>query len=206
MKVERLVVGPLDTNCYILSENEECVIIDAGGNPDLIIGKLEGNNLRLKAIIATHAHSDHILSVSALKRRFDAPFLISRRDEGIMSGFTSFTRTYFGVDPGPPPIPDIYLDSRSHLTIGDKNLSIVETPGHTPGSCTIVVDDLMFTGDFIFNGTIGRTDFGGSYTDMVSSINWAKRQERDYFIHPGHGELTTLEAEKRSNPFFKELF
>ncbi len=127
-------------------------------------------------------------------------------DEGILNGFTSFTKKYFGVDPGPPPTPDLHLDSNSKLIIGDKNLSIAETPGHTPGSCTILVDGLMFTGDFIFKGTIGRTDFGGSRTDMISSIKWAKSLESDYVIYPGHGESTTLEAEKRSNPFFNELF
>lgn len=206
MEIERLVVGPLNTNCYLLKEGRECIIIDPGGDPDVISGRIEKENLNPIMILATHAHFDHILSVSALKSEFNIPFLLGRKDESVLETFTRYTETYVGVSPGPPPIPDKYFRDGDSFRIGSISLEVVGTPGHTPGSCSFVIDNSMFSGDFIFKGSIGRTDFGGSFTEMKSSIRWAKELKNDLDILPGHGESTTLEEEKNHNRFFTEYF
>ncbi|MEM0136739.1 MAG: hypothetical protein QXU18_16170, partial [Thermoplasmatales archaeon] len=89
------------------------------------------------------------------------------------------------------------------INLGGNTIRVVETPGHTPGSCSFIVGNKIFSGDFIFKGTVGRTDFGGSYVEMTASIGWAKRFEGDLEIYPGHGEPTTLENERNNNPFFQ---
>ncbi len=201
MEVERLVVGPLRTNCYIVTDEEDCVLIDPGGNSDAIIRRLSERELEPKAILATHGHFDHILSVSALKTKYSRPFLISGRERAIIDGFTEFVKKYFGFDPGPPPEPDGLLENATTIKLGGTSIRVVETPGHTPGSCSFLVGDILFSGDFIFNGTIGRTDFGGSESEMKKSIDWIKALDSDLEIYPGHGEKTTLERERMMNPF-----
>jgi glyoxylase-like metal-dependent hydrolase (beta-lactamase superfamily II) len=205
MEIQRLVVGPLRTNCYVLSEGSSCIIIDPGGDQDIIIKRLEESKLVPSMILATHGHFDHILSVNPLKDKFDVPFLVSEKDNEIIDRFTEFVKKYFNMDPGPPPIPDRYLSSKTKLKLGDKTITISETPGHTPGSCSFFIENIMFTGDFIFKGSIGRTDFGGSYTEMTSSIRWTKKLRSDIKIFPGHGDSTTLENERLNNPFFIEI-
>jgi glyoxylase-like metal-dependent hydrolase (beta-lactamase superfamily II) len=205
MEIERLIVGPLRTNCYLLNDGGDCMIIDPGGDHDVIIEHIERKGIVPKMIVATHAHFDHILSVSALKSKFDVPFLLNRKDEAILETFIQYSETYTGIHPGTPPIPDRHFRNEDSLKFGNKSLRVVETPGHTPGSSSFIVDNSMFSGDFIFEGSIGRTDFGGSYTEMSRSIQWAKSLEINLDIYPGHGEFTTLEEEKKSNPFFKKI-
>jgi glyoxylase-like metal-dependent hydrolase (beta-lactamase superfamily II) len=206
MKIDRLVVGPLKTNCYVLSEGTDCIVIDAGGSEEIIIDFLDREKLIPSFVLATHGHFDHILSVSAIVSRYKTPFIVSEKEEKIMESFRQYTKTYVGFDPGPAPIPDRYFRREDSFKLGVGSLSVVETPGHTPGSCSFVLNDSLFTGDFVFNGSIGRTDFGGSYTEMSKSIEWAKELQRDYDIFPGHGDFTTLENEKRNNPFFNKVF
>ena len=206
MEIDRLIVGPLRTNCYILSEGRDCIVIDPGGDHDIIIEHLQKKNLTPTKILATHGHFDHILSVSAIKLKFDIPFFVSKKDEPIIEGFRKFVKTYFGMDPGDPPVPDKDINNEDIFRIGSKSLKAIENPGHTPGSHSFMVDNAMFSGDFVFNGSIGRTDFGGSYSEMSNSIRSLKKLEGDVNIYPGHGEFTTLEDEKNNNPFFKEIF
>ena len=205
MEIDRLIVGPLRTNCYILSEGRDCIVIDPGGDHDIIIGHLIKRNLTPSKILATHGHFDHILSVSEIKLKFDVPFFVSKKDVPIIEGFREFVRTYFGTDPGDPPVPEKDINNGDSFRIGSKSLRAVENPGHTPGSYSFMVDNTMFSGDFVFNGSIGRTDFGGSYSEMSNSIRSLKKLESNVNIYPGHGESTTLEEEKKNNPFFKEI-
>lgn len=205
MKIERLVVGPLRTNCYVLIEGTECIIIDAGGDQDTIIRYLEDRKLTPKMILATHGHFDHILAVDPLKTRFGIPFLVNDKDKKIIDGFTEFVNKYFQIDPGSPPEPNLYINRDTTFKLGNKTISVVETPGHTHGSCSFIVEHIMFSGDFIFKGTVGRTDFGGSYGEMTASIRWVKGLKDDLEIYPGHGESTTLEEERVNNPFFSEI-
>jgi len=206
MEIERLIVGPLRTNCYILSEVDDCIIIDPGGDTSYIVDFLKSRNLTPTMILATHGHFDHILSVSDLKIRFNIPFFISRKDMRIAESFTIQTRTYAGYDPGPSPVPDNFLSNGDTFKVGNKKLKVVDTPGHTPGSCSFLIDWSFFSGDFIFSGSVGRTDFGGSMDEMLLSLKWAKALKDDFDIYPGHGRFSTLEAEKKSNPFFRENF
>ncbi|MGC8561770.1 MAG: MBL fold metallo-hydrolase [Thermoplasmata archaeon] len=203
MNIEKLKVGPLQTNCYILIEDKRCIVIDAGGDQDTIITFLEKRDIKPELILATHGHFDHILSVSAIKSKYGAQFLISKKDTEIVKGFEQFVERYVGIDPGLTPVPDDYIENDETIKLGDNSIRVVETPGHTPGSCSFIVGDNIFTGDFIFKGTIGRTDFGGSNSDMMSSIEWAKKLDSDFVLYPGHGDSTTLENEKRNNPFFR---
>ncbi len=205
MEIGRLVVGPLRTNCYVLSDGSSCVIVDPGGDAQTIIDHLEERKIVPTMIVSTHGHFDHILAVNILRERYDIPFLVSRKDLGIIEGFTDFVKKYFGFDPGTPPQPDGNLEQGTRLKLGGESISVAETPGHTPGSCSLFADGIMLSGDFIFKGTIGRTDFGGSYGEMTASIRWVKKLEPNIKIYPGHGDATTLEDEIKNNPFFRDV-
>ena len=206
MEIKRLIVGPLGTNCYILSEGNDSLVIDPGGDDHIILEYLEKKRLIPKAIIATHGHFDHVLSVHSLKSVINVPFYLHKREEKILAGYSEFVKNYIGINPGPTPVPDQYLSKGTEFKLGDSTLIVIETPGHTPGSCSFIVGNSMFVGDFVFNGSIGRTDFGGSYSEMSTSIRMLKKMENNLDIYPGHGDFTSLDNEKTNNPFFKEIF
>lgn len=201
MNVEKIVVGPVRTNCYILYDKGECVIVDPGGEPDKIMNFILENGLKTVAILATHGHFDHILAVNILKKKLKAPFYVNKKEKDMLSHFKEHGKLFLNLEFDNPPSPDGYLDTNSAFKVGSVDVTVHETPGHTNGSCTLEADGNLFTGDFIFAGSIGRVDVGGSPTQMNQSLRWLRGLKTDYQIYPGHGGFTSLNTEKRDNPF-----
>ncbi|NLJ78407.1 MAG: MBL fold metallo-hydrolase [Tissierellia bacterium] len=204
MQVIRLEAGIYAANCYLIYESDsmEAIIIDPGGDSDDIISRVEDLGLKVKYIILTHGHADHIAGVAELRDYFNVPVAIHKEDEPMLRdsdrNFSSTMATgEIEID------PDILLDEETKIEFGGLPIKIIHTPGHTPGGITINIENYLFTGDTLFAGSIGRTDFpGGSFEDIIASIKEKLLvYPDDTILYPGHGPASSIGKEKSSNPF-----
>ncbi len=207
MIMEHLVVGPLQVNCFVLGceATREAVVIDPGGNPQAIQEVLARHNLRLVAILATHAHFDHVLAVDALREDTHVPFYLHAEDMAVLAAQRSVVQSWLGFDPGPMPRVDAHLVPGVPFRFGQVELEVAHTPGHSPGSVTLLdrPGTRAFVGDLIFAEGVGRTDIpGGDFPTLLESIRRVILTLPDeYTLLPGHGPFTTVGHERRYNPF-----
>ena len=198
MIIEAIPAGIYDANCYILVEEntKECGIIDPGGDSERLISQIDKLNAKPKFILLTHGHMDHVGGVIDLVKKYNIPFYISKADEEYMEKDDFVFGTL--------PKASGYLKENDILKLGDEIIKVLETPGHTKGGlCFLLNNDKVFTGDTLFNGSIGRTDFiGGSMSEVINSIKEKLLPLGDRVdVYPGHGDMTTIEHEKKYNPF-----
>ena len=198
MIIEAIPAGIYDANCYILVEEntKECGIIDPGGDSERLISQIDKLNAKPKFILLTHGHMDHVGGVIDLVKKYNIPFYISKADEEYMEKDDFVFGTL--------PKASGYLKENDILKLGDEIIKVLETPGHTKGGlCFLLNNDKVFTGDTLFNGSIGRTDFiGGSMSEIINSIKDKLLPLGDRVdVYPGHGDMTTIEHEKKYNPF-----
>lgn len=207
---EHLVVGPLGCNFYLVGDPEtrEAIAIDPGGDPELIDKAISSHNLKVTAIVATHAHFDHVLAADYLREKTGAPFYLHDDDKPVLSWLQESGRLFLGIELPPPPDIDSAAREGELLTAGAAQLEIVHTPGHSPGSISLVGSDAVFSGDTLFAGSIGRTDLPGGDTDALLRAVREKlfALDEDLPVFPGHGPATTLGEEKRTNPFVGDRF
>jgi len=205
MLIDRVVVGLLQTNSYIIFDkySGKGVVIDAGGGPWEIIHRIEEKEIKVEGIYVTHCHFDHILAVRELKEALGCKFYIHRADEEVLKRSVEDAELYLGLSSFDPPKPDGYIDDGDEIRIGRNILKVLHTPGHTPGSVSYVFDGGVFTGDTLFAGSIGRTDmFGGDIKLLVKSVVEKLFKLPDqYVIYPGHGPTSTIGVEKKFNPY-----
>jgi len=193
LEIKTIALGSFQANCYILKSGGECVVIDPGDEDKSLIELID--NCHVKYILNTHCHPDHIGGDGFIKKAFNAPLLFHRADQALFQFFY-----------GASLKADGFLAEGDLIKFGDAVLSVWHTPGHSPGSITLIHDRSLFTGDLLFAGSIGRTDLpGGSDEEMAKSLRRLQAFEGDYRIYPGHGPATTLEAERRYNPFLINL-
>ncbi len=205
MILERIVVGNLETNCYIFgsAKEKEVVIIDPGGSPELILSVLYGLTARVRYIINTHGHMDHITANRQIKRRTGADICIHRADsEMLIDSRKNFSDLM--VTPVTSPPADRLLNDGDIINVGELKLKVIHTPGHSPGGISLVSDGLVFTGDTLFAGSVGRWDFpGASYNLLLASVrNKLLVLDEDMIVYPGHGPVSNIGTEKKENPFF----
>ena len=205
MILERIVVGNLETNCYIFgsSREKEVTVIDPGGSPELILSVLYGLTARVRYIINTHGHVDHIAGNRRIKKRTGADICIHRADSQMLIDARKNFSDLLAVPITSPPA-DRFLRGGDVIRLGELELKVVHTPGHSPGGISLVSDGLVFTGDTLFAGSIGRWDFpGASYNLLLASVrNRLLILDEEMIVYPGHGPISTIGAEKRENPFF----
>ncbi len=203
VKIYPLVVGRLQTNCYILQSGKEAIVIDAGDEADRIRRFLTDMGTKPKMIIATHTHFDHVLGVQGLRAETSAPFLIHKDDLPMLESMQTRVQQIMGFKVPPPPKVDSYLKEGDQLTLGDETIRVIHTPGHSPGSISLAGKSYVFTGDALFNKSIGRTDLpGGDYETLIRSIKKKLFELSDNtIVYPGHGPETTIGDEKLANPF-----
>ena len=203
LKIHKLVVGRLQTNCYILQSGSSGIVVDPGDEADRIIRFLLDSGVKPVRIVATHAHFDHVLGVDAVRKRFGVEFLIHRDDLPIVESMQSRVREFMGFEVPLPPRVDGFLRDQDVLKVGDVLTRVVHTPGHSPGSVSFTVDGYVLTGDALFNQSIGRTDTpGGDLETLLQSIkNKLFSLEDETIVYPGHGPETTIGDEKLANPF-----
>ncbi len=201
-------VGPLRSNSYIVYDDgtREAVVIDAGDDAWLILETLQERRLKLNAVYATHGHFDHVMAVDDLKQALKIPFYIHRLDLEVLSMAREMTRRFLGIDVGDPPSPDGYLEDGQTIQVGGETLRVIHTPGHSPGSVCFYGGGMLFSGDLLFMGSVGRTDApGGSAEQLTHSIlEKVFKLPDDVKVYPGHGPETTIGWEKKHNPFVGE--
>lgn len=202
---DHLVVGPLQCNCYIVGDPEtrEAVVIDPGDDADRLAASLAARELTVTAIVATHAHFDHIVAAERLRELTGAPFYLHAEDKPILAWMQESGRLFLGMDLPPPPEVDTEAREGDRLTAGSVALEVVHTPGHSPGSISLVTDSAVFSGDTLFAGSIGRTDLpGGDMRALLDAVREKLfRLDAELPVYPGHGPATTLGAERDHNPF-----
>ncbi len=203
VQIYPVVVGRLQTNCYILQSGRESVVIDPGDEADRILSFLKDLGLKPKLIIATHTHFDHVLGVQALRSTTGAPFAIHKEDLPMLESMQERVQRFMGLKVPPPPKVDSFLAQGDVVKVGDEMVRVLHTPGHSPGSISLAGKGYVFTGDALFNQSIGRTDLpGGDYDTLIHSIKDQLFQlEDETMVYPGHGPETTIGDEKLANPF-----
>lgn len=208
MFLEKIVIGQLEANCYVFGDDKtgEVVVIDPGGDAVEIIEVIESNKLRIMAIINTHGHIDHTFGNKVLKEYSKSPLLIHGDDSRMLTSSFHNLSDYLGYEISVIP-PDKILEDNEIIKIGSFELKVVHTPGHTQGSISLecVGKEILFTGDTLFAGGIGRTDLpGGDGEKIIYSINKRLLVYPDNtIIYPGHGPSSTIEKEKKYNPYLK---
>jgi len=207
MILERIVVGPFEVNCYIFGDakTKEVVVIDPGDNFPVIWETIQEAEYKVKGIILTHGHADHIGAVGELKNQTQAPIYIHPEDKEMLTDPKLNRSIYWGVAITAPPA-DKLLKEGDILKIGNVSLKVIHTPGHTLGGICLEYDKILLTGDTLFAGSIGRTDFpGSSFQSLIDSIKKKLLILPDEIeIFPGHGPSSTIGEERVSNPFLQE--
>ncbi|MBZ4688027.1 MAG: hydroxyacylglutathione hydrolase [Clostridia bacterium] len=207
MILHKVQVGSLATNCYIIAckDTKEAVVIDPGDEAEKILSVITKENLKVKYIINTHGHWDHIGADRPLKEHTNADLLIHEEDAEALQEGSKNLSMYMG-ESAQAPKADKLLREGDIIKFGNKmELKVLHTPGHTPGSICLVGQEILFSGDTVFAGSIGRTDLpGGSYNTIMESIQQKIMPLEDTFtVYPGHGPQTSMKEEKESNPYFK---
>lgn len=199
------VVGPLGCNCYVVGDpaTKEAIVIDPGGDAARLIEKLVELGVTVKAIVATHAHFDHLIAGQELRAQTGAPFHLHDADRFLLDWWHESGRLFLGIELPPPPEIDAGADEGLVLQAGATKLEVIHTPGHSPGSISLAAPGALFSGDALFAGSVGRTDLPGGDTavllDAIKSKLFAFGDEVP--VYPGHGEPTTVGEEKERNPF-----
>jgi len=213
MNLKMLTVGSLFTNCYVIwcDKTREAIVIDPGFDRQSEAGKvfhiLKENELKVKFIVNTHGHPDHTCGNGVVKSATDASILIHKLDAGMLGRTGKDLDSLFDFHVL-SPIADDFLEDGDVVRFGRTVLRVLHTPGHSPGSISLVGEDCVFTGDTLFAGSIGRVDLsGGSGEEIIRSLRekLAVLPER-LAVYPGHGPTSTIEREKRNNPFLQRNF
>ncbi|ADJ26074.1 putative metallo-beta-lactamase family protein [Dehalogenimonas lykanthroporepellens BL-DC-9] len=203
MIIERLVVGPIQANCYLVGDpaSREGLVIDPGGDGEVIVERIKALGLRIGHIVLTHGHFDHTAAAEMVKSATGARLAVHQDDLGLLND--DFLPRMAGFRVEPLPAPEVVLRGWEDIAVGALRFTILHLPGHSPGGIALYSQDAVFTGDSLFAGGIGRTDLpGGDYDTLIDSLNQRLLAlDDDIKVYPGHGPDTTIGTERRGNPF-----
>lgn len=211
MQIKQLALGPFEANCYLVETDDAAVIIDPGYSNNFLIDWANKNAKKLKYILLTHCHCDHITGAEKLRNITGAPLCIGAEDaNGYNDDRLNLVIHMGGAYPSTQDYnaPDRLLCDNDILPFGNLEIRCIHTPGHTIGGCCFIIGNAIFTGDTLFMESVGRTDFyGGNFNTLRTSlkkiINFAGNN--DYKIYSGHGSSTSIAHEKLKNPYLVEL-
>ncbi|MCH7999042.1 MAG: MBL fold metallo-hydrolase [Chloroflexi bacterium] len=208
LMVRGIVVGVFAENCWIIGSRKtrEGIAIDPGDQPEEIMALAKDMGLNIKLIANSHAHLDHILGVRGVKEATGAKFLLHPQELEIARGAVGAASGLLGKEVEPPPEPDALLADGDEVEVEGVKLKVIHTPGHTPGSLSFYTEGMLFSGDTLFRGSIGRTDLpGGDYSQELSSIvDRLLELPDDTVVLPGHMQETKIGIERQTNPFVLE--
>ncbi len=195
MNMKTLPLGAYQTNCYIIwgDDSSDCIVIDPGYTPETVLAEAKKLNKTVAAVFLTHGHFDHVGGVRGIAQETGCPVYLHKSDlslpEALTAGPLCYTHTYGEGDT---------------LSLAGLTIRVLHTPGHTPGSVCLQVEDTLFTGDTLFMDSCGRTDFpGGSIHEMLRSLQRLAALEGDFTVYPGHGPATRLSQERQYNPYMR---
>ncbi len=207
MNLIRLIVGPLEVNCFLLADERtnEAIVIDPGDDAETILQVVRDKALLVKYIVNTHGHFDHVGANGALKDVTGAELLIHESDGPLLAS-AAHQSSVFGMRTNASPPADRFVQHGDVIAAGEVSLRVLHTPGHTPGGISLLGPDMVFTGDALFAGSIGRTDFpGGDLLTLIRSIRTHLLVlPDDTMVFSGHGPASTIGDERRENPFLNE--
>ncbi len=213
VKIKKFVFNPFNENTFIVwdDHSKECAVIDPGCSDEVEENELSefirNNDLVPKYLINTHCHLDHIWGCRFVKQKYNPEYLIPEDDLTLLKNAGTQADMY-NVQFNEPPSPDNFLSEKLKLTLGDSEVKLLYTPGHTPGEFCLFFpnENFCIVGDVLFKDSIGRTDlWGGDYSTLIDSItSKLLTLEDDVVIYPGHGEESTIGREKSKNPFLNE--
>jgi glyoxylase-like metal-dependent hydrolase (beta-lactamase superfamily II) len=211
MQTQMFTVGLFSTNCYVVGckQTQIAVVIDPGfdkaSETEKALDHIDRNYAELKYVINTHGHPDHTFGNSLVKNKFNAKIVIHQNDAHLLEDLNNEIGQILGLR-NVSPSPDILLRDGDTIEFGKETLKVIETPGHTRGGICLIGKKEIFTGDTLFMGSIGRTDFPeSSQEEMKRSLKKLKTLQDSLTVYPGHGSSTILGEEKHCNPFLKEL-
>ena len=194
MKVYSLMLGSYQTNCYLAADDDGvCAVIDPGYTPERVLEAAQRYGLTIRAVLLTHGHFDHVGGVRGVAEAARCPVWLCEADTALPERLTA----------GPLYYTDTYADGDT-VEVGSLCFTVLETPGHTPGSVCLLCENVLFSGDTLFQGSCGRTDFpGGSWSDMCASLRRLYELKGNYTVLSGHTGSTTLERERKTNMFMQ---
>lgn len=193
MQVKQLTLGAMASNCYIVRENNQVLIVDPGDRPDVIIDNIKTDE-KVLAILLTHGHFDHIGALDAVVDKFSVPVYVSSKEKNLLS------------DPSMSFYKDKIMSELTYIdddfSVDNFKIKVHHTPGHTEGSVMFEIKNYLFTGDTLFDRSIGRTDFpSGSTLEMQNSLDYIMTLDKKLIVCPGHNNMTTLENQLKINPY-----
>lgn len=203
MYVQTITVGAFQENSYLVvdEESKHAVIVDPGGEGQRLVGEIERSNATLDAIWITHAHVDHVGAIASVKGRWNVPVYLHPNDRRLFEAAGRQAEVY-GVPFEEPPEPDEEFADGQRLTVGSVEMSVMHTPGHSPGHVVIHGNGIALVGDCLFAGSIGRTDLPMSNPQQLAdSLKKIAALPPETVVYPGHGPETTIGEERISNPF-----
>ena len=204
MILERLILGDLQTNCYILADNDtkECAIFDPSAEADRIMSVINQHELKAKYIILTHVHIDHVMALDEIKKITGASVVVHTDEADLLNDITGTLAQLFNTAP-PKTKADIKVSDGDTVSLGEKEIKFIHTPGHTIGCMCALCENMLISGDTLFSESIGRTDFpGGNHNLLISSIkNKLMSLNDEIRVYPGHGPSTTIGHERMYNPY-----
>lgn len=205
-KILRMPLGSYQTNCYIIFNKEnEAIIIDPGAQADDILKAVEERNLKVTKILLTHAHPDHFGALEEVRNALNVPAYIHHIDEEMLEKRSGELSSMLGIK-SEPLTADKLLNDGDVIKFGDKDIKVIFTPGHTPGGVCYLIDNILFSGDTLFQGSIGRTDLpGGDYDVILNSLKNLIKLPDDTIVLPGHGPESQISFEKLNNPFIRTI-
>ena len=197
-------LGSYQTNCYILyDEDGHGLLIDPGAESNKIFQALDKYHIKLEGIILTHSHGDHIGALGDVLKKYSVPVYIHKEEVPYLKNAQLNLSGFMGLE---VEVPEhlIIVEDGDTIPFHNHTLQVIHTPGHTPGGISIYVGDLLFSGDTLFYGSIGRTDFpGGNYDKIIESIDKLVHLPKDVTVLSGHGPETTVDYERKHNPFLR---
>jgi hydroxyacylglutathione hydrolase len=209
MIIEMLTVGPFQENCYLVGDEKTKIgaVIDPGDEAERILAEARKTGLTFRCILNTHAHLDHVCAVQAVKDTLKIPFYLHKEDLPLLQHLPK-QAAMFGMRVDKVPEVDFFYNTDAAISLGDLKIRLLHVPGHSPGSVALnfISEGVVFGGDVLFNGSIGRTDlFGGDFDTLINSIRVNLFSLPDeVVVYPGHGPETTIGFERKFNPFFQE--
>lgn len=205
MQIKKQRMGPFGTNCYLVWDQAsgEGMLLDPAGRPQRIEEILQGFAGKLKYVVLTHGHADHVAGLGTVKAKTGAPILMHADDAPMLQDNDDVVARYVGIEKA-LPLPDQLLRGGEQLQLGDLQFTVLHTPGHTPGGICLFGNGVLFSGDTLFAGSIGRYDLpGGDLATLRRSLANLMQLPEATVVYPGHGPETTIAEEKASNRFLK---
>ncbi|MGC9329078.1 MAG: MBL fold metallo-hydrolase [Candidatus Hinthialibacter sp.] len=208
IRVVQIPVGALRANCYLVYDDKsrQTVVIDPGDESETILSRIQELQIKPVLILLTHGHGDHIGAVGDLKNAFQIPVAVHREEANMLLDAQANLSGLFG-EPVLSPPADRLLKDGDEIEFGDHIITVAHTPGHSPGGVCFGLNNHLFTGDALFKETVGRTDLpGGSHVRLIRSIREKILSlSDDVILYPGHGPITSVGEERRSNPYLREI-